>query len=134
MARTRSSAPRLDSTYVHLGPDGRAELVPVGEAFWSSLASGARPELEVGRLVTKFDFEGSWANWEKHPAGEEIAILIAGEVDFVLDEPSGERIVHLSEPGEFILVPRDTWHTAHGRGRCSMVFVTQGAGTEHRES
>jgi quercetin dioxygenase-like cupin family protein len=85
-------------------------------------------------LVTQFDFSSDWPNWERHPAGDELVILLAGSAELCLELSSGTSRMRLSAPGEFVLVPRDTWHTARTTVACSMLFVTHGPGTEHREA
>jgi mannose-6-phosphate isomerase-like protein (cupin superfamily) len=134
VARIGASVARsLSSTYVHLPDETRASLVPVSDTFWDELGSGDRPLLERGRLVTQFDFSSDWPNWERHPFGDELVVLLSGSAELLLDLPSGTSRTRLKAPGEFVLVPRDTWHTAHTREACSMLFITHGPGTEHRE-
>lgn len=120
------------STYVHFRYDDRAETVPVSESFWKELAGGERDELNQGRLMTAFTFSGPWSSWERHPAGEELAMLISSSAVVVLDQPGGEREVELNRPGSYILVPRNVWHTAKTTVSTTMLFLTPGAGTEHR--
>lgn len=123
----------LGSTYVHLKDDLSASLVPVTDSFWPELTSGQRPELYSGRLVTQFDFSSDWPTWEMHPAGDELVVLLHGSVELLL-EVNGEQQSHrLTKPGEFVLVPPNTWHTARVTEPCSMLFVTPGEGTQNRE-
>lgn len=99
-------------TYVHLGPDGTSVPLPVTDAFWSRLASGAFSHLGPGRLVSCYEFAESWTSWEMHPAGKEFVVLISGEMEFILSQDGLERNVFLNSPGQFFLVPRGAWHTA----------------------
>jgi mannose-6-phosphate isomerase-like protein (cupin superfamily) len=128
----RDKAPELGSTYVHLGEGGAATPIPVTERFWPDLSSGKLPELEEGRLVTQFSFDGEWDSWEMHPAGEELVVLVSGSVDFILDEGGVEQTVELRAPGAFAVVPRETWHRARAHAPTTMLFVTPGHGTQHR--
>lgn len=122
----------LASTYVHL-PDDRSALgIAVDDAFWPQLIAGGRPELERGRLVMQFDFSSNWGEWERHPAGEELVILLSGAAELLLELPDGTSRMKLALPGDFVIVPRGVWHTAHTKQACSMLFVTHGPGTEHR--
>jgi mannose-6-phosphate isomerase-like protein (cupin superfamily) len=127
------AAPALSTTYVHLPDEISANPVPVSDTFWDELASGDRPALERGRLVTQFDFSSNWPNWERHAFGDELVILLSGSAELLLDLPSGTSRTRMSAPGEFVLVPRDTWHTARTDKECSMLFITHCPGTEHRE-
>ena len=83
------------------------------------------------RLVSWYTFTEDWPTWEIHPAGEELVCLLTGIVTLVLEEAQGEREVKLREPGEYVVIPRGTWHTARTRG-CTMLFITPGEGTENR--
>ena len=118
--------------YVHLRDGGRADVLPVTPSFWDDVAAGRYPQLEGGRLVAAFAFDAPWPVWERHPAGEEIVLLLAAHADLVLEDGAGERTVHLHAPGEYVLVPAGTWHTARTTVPTTMLFVTPGAGTEHR--
>jgi mannose-6-phosphate isomerase-like protein (cupin superfamily) len=126
-------APSLSTTYVHLPDQTSASLVPVSDSFWDELTSGERPALQRGRLVTQFDFSSDWPTWERHPEGDELVVLLSGSAELILEHESGESRTRLATPGEFVLVPRDTWHTARTQEACSMLFITHGAGTEHKE-
>lgn len=131
MDETGPDARRIGETFVHLADDGDATPLPVGDGFFQDLVSG-RLGVEGGRLVSCFRFEEDWDSWERHPAGDELVLLLAGHVTFVLDLPGGRREVALAEPGAYALVPRGVWHTARAEGPSSVVFVTAGEGTEHR--
>lgn len=128
-----SAAPSLGTTYVHLSDETSASLVPVSDTFWDELQSGERPALERGRLVTQFDFSSDWPNWERHPAGDELVVLLSGSAELVVELEVGTTRTRLSAPGDFVIVPRGAWHTARTRESCSLLFVTHGPGTEHRE-
>jgi len=131
-ARGRGEPRDLRTTYAQLLDDGSASLLAIDERFWAEVMRGEHPELEQGRLVSCFEFAQNWDSWERHPAGEELAILLRGEVEWLLEHGDGVERVRLSEPGQFVSIPRGTWHTAHTEGRCTVLFVTPGSGTEHR--
>jgi hypothetical protein len=117
------------TTFVHLpdGPD--ATLLQVTPDFWQKLA--VRTDLEAGRLVSAYRFESDWPSWERHPAGDEIVVQLAGAMDFVVEEAGGERTVALRGRAA-LLVPRGAWHTARVLAPSEAIFVTRGEGTEHR--
>ncbi|NLD56045.1 MAG: cupin domain-containing protein [Burkholderiaceae bacterium] len=119
-------------TYLHFRDDGRADPIRVSESFWGELSAGKLPQLEKGRLMTAFAFSEPWNTWERHPAGEELVMLLSGEATVVLEEGAGEHAVHLATPGSFVLVPPNVWHTARTSVPTTMLFLTPGAGTEHR--
>ena len=83
--------------------------------------------------MSAFTFSEPWPTWERHPAGEELVMLLAGEATVVLEDAHGQtHAVSLSAPGAYVLVPKNVWHTARTTVPTTMVFLTPGAGTEHR--
>lgn len=117
-------------TYVLLAADGSAVPVAGGRAFW------ARPPHELdefGRrwLVSEFEFDADWASWEMHPEADELVYLLSGEVRFELQQEGGVTRVPLQGRGALV-VPRGVWHTAKVPVPSRMLFVTLGAGTQHR--
>jgi hypothetical protein len=116
-------------TYVHLpdGPD--ATLLEVGPDFWRKLAT--RSELQGGRLISAYRFTEDWTSWERHPAGDELVFQLSGELELVLDDGGRERTVSLVGRSAAV-IPRGVWHTARVRAPSEAIFVTRGAGTEHR--
>jgi len=136
-----TTAYRFPETFVHLGDDGSARPLPVTESFWPDLVSG-RLGLGPGRLVSFLEFDADWSVWEVHPRGEELVCLFSGAMDLLLQGPAppdgpgdgraGRRAVPLREPGDFLVVPRGTWHSARVHRPSRALFVTAGEGTEHR--
>ena len=111
-------------------PDGpTATLLDVTPDFWQRLE--ARTELQAGRLVSAYRFTEDWASWERHPEGDELVIQLSGAMDFVVDDGRGERVVSLRGRAALV-VPRGAWHTARVIEPSEAIFVTRGAGTEHR--
>jgi mannose-6-phosphate isomerase-like protein (cupin superfamily) len=127
-----NKAENILSTYLHVEEVGRTAAVPVSASFWEELASGAYPHLDQGRLMSAFTFSEPWSTWERHPAGEELVLLLSGHATVVLDENFSQREIVLDEPGAFVLVPPNVWHTARATATTTMLFLTPGAGTEHR--
>lgn len=118
-------------TYLHVRDGGAIVAQPVSESFWTDLAQGKLPALDQGRLMTAFTFSQPWSSWERHPAGEELVMLLSGTATVLLDQ-GDVRTVQLTEPGEYVLVPPNTWHTVRTEVTTTMLFLTPGAGTEHR--
>jgi mannose-6-phosphate isomerase-like protein (cupin superfamily) len=104
----------------------------VDEEFWGKLTSGGFDHLGPGRLFSAYDFNEDWASWERHPAGEEVVVLLSGVLEFVLELDGAERSVQLSQSGQFLLVPRGAWHTVNVVQEARALFITPGEGTEHR--
>ena len=64
----------LTDTYVHIADGPEAIPLEVGDDFWEKIAT--RTDLGDGRLVGAFRFDADWDSWERHPAGDEIVILL----------------------------------------------------------
>ena len=111
---------------------GRADVIPVTDSFWQDLDDGAHPELAHGRLLSAFTFSEPWQSWECHPAGDELVMLLPGRAEVLLEEAGTVSTLSLEAPGVYVLVPAGAWHTARTRVATTMLFLTPGAGTEHR--
>ncbi|MBK8262311.1 MAG: cupin domain-containing protein [Nannocystis sp.] len=122
----------LHATYVHLRDDRSGATLELTPTFWQELTSDQRPELDPGRLVMVFSFTEDWPTWERHPAGDEVVVLLAGEATLILEAERGEQPHHLGRPGDFVLVPQGAWHTARITRPCTLLFITPGEGTENR--
>ena len=124
---------QLDSTFVVVNPALRTEVLAVTDTFWADL------DLRYGdfaghTLISSFSFDADWPTWEMHPNGDEVVCLLSGDADMVFATADGETSVRLAQPGSFVIVPRDTWHTARIHAPTTMLFVTPGEGTENRET
>jgi mannose-6-phosphate isomerase-like protein (cupin superfamily) len=124
-----SKAFSLDSTYVNLRPDDSATTLKVDARFWRSVHK--RRDLNSGRLVGVTPQKVDWPIWERHPNGEEILIMLSGEMDIVMETRSGNRRRRL-KAGQSLVVPRGVWHRGLARKPGKLMFITPGAGTEHR--
>lgn len=122
----------LATTYLRLRADNSAEPLAVNAEFWPKLMSGKLGTFHRESLVTMISFDSSWSNWERHPHGDEVVCLLSGKVSMVLETAGREQVVELGAAGDYVVVPRGTWHTARTDEPCTMLFVTPGEGTEHR--
>ena len=84
------------------------------------------------KLISSYGFDADWPTWELHPAGDEVACLLSGEVEMVLDRTGVEETTRLNEPGAYVVVPKGTWHTARTRVPTTMLFVTPGQDTQNK--
>ncbi len=124
----------LSETFVHLGLGARA--VPMEDFDWSPDAMAAYDERfasdgDEGRLVCLLAQEASWRTWERHPAGEEVVVLLSGRVDLIQEIDGAERLVAL-RPGQAVVNPTGIWHTAVVHEPGTALFITPGRGTEVR--
>ena len=119
----------LDSTYIHLRPDESALAMEGGARFWAGIEG--RHDLEHGRLMGSTGQNADWSHWERHPAGDEILVLLSGELELVLDTERGEERASLNA-GQTFIVPKGVWHRGIVKKPGQLMFLTPGAGTEHR--
>ena len=129
-----SDAFNLSSTFVHLGLGATA--TPLPDFSWSREYLDAYTERfdadgNEGRLVCLMSQEATWDSWERHPAGEEVVILLSGRVDLIQEIDGEERVVPLG-PGQAVVNPPGVWHTARVHEPGQALFITPGRGTEAR--
>jgi quercetin dioxygenase-like cupin family protein len=124
----------LARTFVHLGRGSTATPLPdfewsteYVEAYRSRFAGDAAE----GRLVCVVAQDATWDGWERHPAGEELVYLLSGRIDIVQETDGADHVVAL-RPGDAMINPINVWHTARVHEPGVALFVTPGAGTEHR--
>lgn len=131
---SRDTGPyNIANTYARLKPDSSAVAMPVSESFWQDLSAGKFGSFENEFLVTTQSFSQNWPVWEMHPNGEEVIILLTGNVDMILEKKSGNKIVRLQQQGDWLMVPKGQWHTARVSAPSTVLFITAGEGTLHRQ-
>lgn len=59
-------------------------------------------------------------------------ILLSGEVTFVLQVGDGEELIHLDSEGDYVIVPKNVWHTARTTITTKMLFITPGQDTGNK--
>ena len=121
-----------EDTYVHPSADGSSRTTPGGAEFWS-LPPESMAAFDQGWLISEFVCSEDWANWEMHPLGDEFVYLLSGDIEFLLEFPSGTTSTRIAGRGALV-VPRGVWHTAKVFAPSRMLFVTRGEGTQHRQA
>jgi mannose-6-phosphate isomerase-like protein (cupin superfamily) len=124
----------LSSTHVHLGLGATAIAIPDfawTPDFLARYGAEHASDGEEGRLVLIGAGATSWTTWERHPAGEELVVVISGRMTLVQDLDGAEHRVDL-EAGQAAINPRNVWHTSDIAEPCRTLFITPGLGTEHR--
>ena len=119
----------LTETYLHLSDGAAVTPIEVGPDFWSMLSG--RRDLHAGRLVVVTHASGNWSTWEMHPAGDEVVSLLSGRVDLILQDGTREWTVALRARAS-VIVPQGVWHRAIVHEPSDFLFITRGAGTQHR--
>jgi uncharacterized cupin superfamily protein len=123
---------KLASNFVVLNDKFRADTVAVTEDLYERIDEEYK-EFADHLLISSYTFDADWPTWEVHPAGDELVFLVSGDVDLVLAKEGGDETLRMTEPGTFVVVPKDTWHTARIHKHSVMMFITPGEGTVNSE-
>jgi quercetin dioxygenase-like cupin family protein len=128
----------LSKTPIHLGSRVAAEPAVSlpgfgfdGPAFEDYIAKHCAPGAP-GRLVMIESSPVDWGMWERHPAGDELLIVLEGEGE-LLQEIDGEPRRSTFGPGSAFINPAGVWHTANVRRPMRAIYITPCPGTEHRK-
>ena len=128
-------AERLSTNPIHLGLGATADPQPVftGEMDWYQGYGERHGDDGVeGRLVSMHSFGESWDVWEMHPSGSEVVLCVEGSIELIQEVDGSEAATTLNA-GEYAINAPGVWHTANVNAPVTCVFITAGAGTEHRE-
>lgn len=123
---------KMQETFAVLKPDMSVQPVAVTPSLYSELNEQFFG-FKSHALISLYEFSESWNSWERHPAGDEIVMLMSGRVTLVLRIDSAEEQVELTEAGSYVVVPRNIWHTVRVTASASMLFITPGEGTENQQ-
>ncbi len=124
-------ASSLTETYLELREDGEVRRIPLTPDFWPDLISGKR-RLD-GLLIMASRLTEDMTHWERHPAGDEILLLLAGKATVVIEGTAGSCVEEIEmNPGQACIVPRGRWHRVKVAAAAEMVFMTPGKGTTHK--
>lgn len=125
----------LSTHPVHLGLGATALPQPPMDgamAWYADYERRAAADGVEGRLVTQFTFDESWTMWEMHPAGDEMVLCTAGRITLHQEQADGSVTTLELGPGDYAVNPPGVWHTADVEGAATAVFITAGAGTQHK--
>lgn len=120
---------------IHLGRGATAIVEPAftgGMEWYQAYAARHAADGIEGRLVSMFTFDAPWDVWEKHPNGSEVVLCVSGALTLHQEAADGARTTVVLRPGEFAVNEPGVWHTADVAGTATAVFITAGAGTQHR--
>ena len=100
--------------------------------FYGSRQPDTTPEDMEGTFQTLSEYRdggiyaGHYAGnseWERHPKGDEIVMVIDGETTLILLEDNKEKR-NLLHKGELIVVPQNTWHRFESPKGVKIMTVT----------
>lgn len=119
---------------IHLGTGATADPQPefTGMDWYTDYEERTRKDGSEGRLVSLCRFDRSWDSWEMHPAGHEVVVCIAGEITLHQEHENRRSETIVLKTGDYAINPPGIWHTADVKGDATALFITAGAGTQHR--
>ena len=124
----------LGKNPVHLGLGATIHNLPefTGDMSWyADYGAKHGGDGDEGRLVTIHSFTENWDSWEVHPRGAELVVCIAGSMTLI-QEIDGEHVRTDVVSGQAVVNEPGVWHTAEIAESATALFITAGAGTEHR--
>lgn len=119
---------------LHLGLGAKAVSEPefTGGPWYAAYEDRHAADGAEGRLVTQFSFTEPWDSWEMHPAGDEVVLCLAGTIRLTQEFPDGRIATVTLAPNDYAINPPGVWHTADVEAEATALFITAGAGTQHR--
>ena len=126
-------ARRLEKNPVHLGLGATVVSEPefTGMEWYAAYGERHASDGNEARLVSMYTFDEPWNVWEMHPNGGELVLCTAGEIT-LLQEIDGGVVRTTLRTGEYAINEPGVWHTADVEASATAVFITAGAGTQHR--
>ncbi|MEP4890862.1 MAG: hypothetical protein ABJV04_12605 [Aliiglaciecola sp.] len=82
-------------------------------------------------LVAAHTFTENWQTWEMHPTGDELVVLMSGQCELIIRIGNADKHIALKQQGDFAVIPKAHWHTAHCDKRTNLLFITPGEGTQN---
>jgi mannose-6-phosphate isomerase-like protein (cupin superfamily) len=125
----------LNANPIHLGLGATAWMQPefTGDMAWYEEYSKRNAiDGDEGRLVSLHRFDESWTSWEMHPAGSEVVICTQGTITLIQQFPDDTLKSIILNADEYAINPLGVWHTADVVAPATALFITAGAGTQHR--
>lgn len=118
----------LETTYLALDGKGTVIPMPVTDDFWMLIDESPAASRS---MMAVYPVSTDWPHWEMHPDGDEVLVLIDGQIDMLLDDGQSESTAEM-RAGSTLVVPAGTWHRALVRAPGKLLGFTYGPGTEHR--
>ncbi|MEN0038157.1 MAG: cupin [Cellvibrio sp.] len=122
---------QIEQDFVVLRPDKTASIEPADSTLYERLDK-TYGDFSGHELISCYEFDSDWTSWEIHPHGDEVVVLMSGEVSFILQMEEGETSIKLSEQGQYVIVPKGIWHTAKTAVKSKLLFITPGQATQHK--
>lgn len=121
----------LNKDVIVISPSQKATVEKCDQSLYQRLDRNYNQFVDH-KLVSCHEFEQDWTNWEIHPNGDEVIVLLGGKATFILDLPDGHECTDLEEEGSVIIIPQNIWHTVKTKVKTKLLFITPGEGTRHK--
>lgn len=121
----------LKSTLIVITPNQSTIPINVSPSFFEDLDKNF-DTFQNHLLVSCLSFDCDWPNWEIHPEGDEIVYLLSGKTEILLEKDTKIETLEVSEPGSYIIIPKNTWHRAKTKVPTTMIFITPGQNTKNK--
>lgn len=118
--------------FVVLSPAKKASIEIADATLYQRLDS-RYGNFKGHELIAVHEFEKDWDTWEIHPHGDEVVLLLSGQITMTMNLPHGQESVTLSDAGSYIIIPQGVWHTAATNTKSKLLFVTPGQDTDNKE-
>jgi mannose-6-phosphate isomerase-like protein (cupin superfamily) len=118
----------ITKDFVVISPEKNASIETANTDLYQRLEQNYNG-FKSHELVAAYEFSADWASWEVHPHGDEVVLLLFGEITFLLKLPSGDTSVTLNKAGTYAIIPKGVWHTAKTHVKSKLLFITPGEGT-----
>lgn len=122
---------QIERDFIVLSPDKEAFIEHADSSLYKRIDEKYNG-FKGHDLVSCYEFESNWDSWEIHPHGDEIVMLMYGDITFILKLDSGESEISLVNQGQFLIVPKGVWHTAKTKVKSKVLFITPGQETQHK--
>ena len=118
--------------FVIIKPDKNTQIEKADQGLYGRLVSDYNG-FKGCEMVSCHEFDKDWSSWEIHPKGEEVIILLTGNVQLVLDLENATEVIELNEQCAYAIVPSNTWHTVKTDVPSKLLFITPGEGTANKD-
>nr|WP_136249458.1 cupin domain-containing protein [Ningiella ruwaisensis] len=122
----------LFTDFVVVKPDQTSKIESADPMLYERLETDYKG-FKGCQLVSCYEFEKDWDIWEMHPKGDEIVVLMSGKASLFFETDTDTSEMLLSKPGDFSIVPKNTWHTAKIFTPSRLMFITPGEGTQTKK-
>jgi len=80
---------QIEREFIVLSPDKKATVETCDASLYERLNQNYHGFAEH-ELVSLYEFDSDWTTWEMHPHGDEVVMLMSGEMTLILQQQNGE--------------------------------------------